>query len=225
VKLAVLLPMLVVPAMWANLLTNGGFENPNLTGNTTHEIFDAGSTDIPGWLVTPFAPADVAVVRDNYTTGGLSFLPHSGSQSLNLTGDFSGEAAGVVQDVKLQVGDQYELTFWVGNQDNHAPNFLMDATVAVFIDGQFVSSYTNGDSSRDALNWQQFSLTFTAAKTNTSIQFENFTLPNENYIGLDDANLVDLTPHTDAPEPATLWLMGLALSAVGFFGRHRRDKK
>jgi hypothetical protein len=224
-KFAVLLQMLFVPAMCANLLTNGGFENPNLTGNKTNEIFDAGSSGIPGWLVTPFAPADVAIVRDNYTTGGLSFLPHSGSQSLNITGDFSGEAAGVVQDVKLQVGDQYELTFWVGNQDNNAPDFAMDATVAVYIDGQFANSYTNGNSSRDALNWKQFSLTFTAAKTNTSIQFENFTLPNEDYIGLDDANLVDLTPHADAPEPATLWLMGLALSAAGVVGRQRRGTK
>jgi len=80
--------------------------------------------------VVPFAPANVSLVRDTFTIGNLTFLPHSGKQSINLTGDISGEAAGVLQDVELQVGDEYQLTFWVGNEDNSAPNVTLDATVA-----------------------------------------------------------------------------------------------
>ena len=212
---SVLLLMLAVPAMWANLLTNGGFEQPHVTGGTS-ENFAVGSTDITGWVVVPFPPANVSLIRDDFTMGNLTFLPHSGTQSINLTGTISGEAAGVLQKVKLQVGDEYNLTFWVGNQDNSAADFLMDATVGLVIDNDFVAMYTNGDSSHHALNWKEFSYTFTATKTTTSIEFENFTLPNEYYVGLDDANLVDLTPRSVTPEPKSLWLAGLALLAAGW---------
>jgi hypothetical protein len=223
-KLLVLLQILAAPAMLANLLTNGGFEDPHVTG-TTSESFPAGSTDIPGWLVVPFAPADVSIIRDTFTIGNLTFLPHSGSQSINLTGNISGEAAGVLQDVKLQVGDEYQLTFWVGNQDNSAPNFTLDATVGLTINNHFVSMYTNSHSSHHALNWEQFSYTFTATKAATSIEFQNFTIPNEDYIGLDDANLVDITPRSGAPEPATLCLVGMALLAAGWRRRIGRSTR
>ncbi len=217
-KSVVLLQLLAVPVMWANLLTNGGFEQPLVTGATS-ESFPVGSTDIRGWLVVPFPPADVSLVRDDFTADHLTFLPHSGVQSLNLTGDISGEAAGVLQKVKLQMGDEYELTFWVGNQDNSAAHYSMDATVGLVVDDNFVHMYTNGDNSHHALNWKEFSYTFTPAKTSTSIEFENLTLPNEYYVGLDDASLVDLTPHAGTPEPNTLWLAGMTLWAAGRRGR------
>jgi hypothetical protein len=224
-KFAVLLLTLAVPPMWANLLTNGGFEQPHVTGATS-DSFAAGSTGITGWLVVPFAPADVSLIRDDFTIGNLTFLPHSGSQSINLTGNISGEAAGVKQTVKLEAGDEYKLTFWVGNQDNSAANFALDATVGLTINNNLVDFYTNGHSSHHALNWQEFTYTFTASKVSTSIEFQNFTVPNEDYIGLDDANLVDITPQASSPEPATLWLAGMALLAGGWSGRMcRRAQK
>jgi hypothetical protein len=215
-KFAVSFVMLAAPAL-ANLLTNGGFEQPHLTGGTNAASYPAGSTSIPGWLVVPFAPADVSIIRDTFTIGSLTFLPHSGTQSLNLTGDISGEAAGVLQEVKLQTGHDYKLSFWVGNQDNSADNFMLDATVGLTIDNALVGFYTNSNSSHHALNWKQFSYTFTATQTATSVQFQNFTVPNEDYIGLDDVNLVDITTRqTDTPEPVTLWPAGLALLAIGW---------
>src|SRR5436309_1099159 len=111
-----IVPILIAaaPAMWANLLTNGGFEQPNIIGATSMEFF-ADSTDIPGWRVipkfVPNFPADVTIMRDDFKIGNLTFLPQSGTQSLNLTGDFSGENAGVEQHVNLQIGHQYILTF------------------------------------------------------------------------------------------------------------------
>lgn len=218
-KFVVSLLLVGAPAMWANLLINGGFEQPHITGGTTRESFPAGSTDIPGWLVVPFAPADVSLLRDTFTIGDLSFLPHSGTESINLTGNISGEAAGVLQNVKLQIGHDYELTFWVGNQDNSAPDFTLDATVGLTVNGSLVNFYTNGNSSHHALNWKEFSYMFTATKTATSIEFQNFTVPNEDEIGLDDANLVDITHQADTPEPGTPWLVGMALLAVA--GRRR----
>ncbi|MGH9668463.1 MAG: DUF642 domain-containing protein [Bryobacteraceae bacterium] len=207
--------LLTTPTLWANIITNGGFEFPNLTGNATTRNFAAGSTGIPGWLVTPFFPASVSIVRDTFTDGNLSFLPHSGDQSVNLTGAISGEAAGVLQNVKLQIGHKYELTFWVGNQDNSAPNYMLDTTVALYVDDDLVNFYTNGKSSHHALNWKESSYTFTAATTATSIQFSNATVPNEDYIGLDSVNLEDITRQTMTPEPGTIGLAGAAILLLG----------
>jgi len=87
--------------------------------------------------------------------------------------------------------------------------------------------YTNGHSSHDALNWEQFTYTFTATKATTSIEFQNFTIPNEDYIGLDDANLVDLSPRSATPEPATLSLAGMTLLVAWWrkrIGRSGREE-
>lgn len=218
--------LLTAPAMWANLLTNGGFEQPHVTGATSQE-FLAGSTDIPGWLVVPGYPADVTIMRDDFTIGNLTFLPQSGTQSLNLTGDLSGEAAGVLQNVDLKIGDDYLLTFFVGNEDNSAPNFTLDASASLTLDGAFIGIYTNGNNTHHAVNWKQFQFAFTATQTANSIEFQNATVPNEDYIGLDGVTLQDITDKrvTETPEPATIGLTGLALLAAGWRRRNGADVK
>jgi len=221
-KFVVSLLMMAPPMIWANLLTNGGFEQPHVTGATS-EQFAAGSTDIPGWLVIPAnSPGDVTIMRDDFTIGNLTFLPQSGTQSLNLTGAFSGENTGVQQDVNLKIGDVYILTFSVGNEDNSAPNFMLDATAGLTINGNVIGFYTNGNNSHNAVNWKQFQYTFTATQIANSIAFQNATVPNEDYIGLDGVDLEDITdknPGTETPEPGTLGLMALGLLAAVAWSR------
>ena len=216
--------LLMAPVMWANLLANGGFEQPHVTGATSEE-FLAGSTDIPGWLVVPGHPADVTIMRDDFTIGNLTFLPQSGTQSLNLTGDFSGEDAGVLQDVDLMIGDDYVLTFFVGNEDNSAPNFMLDASASLTFNDDFIGIYTNGDNTHHAVNWKEFQFAFTATQTTNSIEFQNATVPNEDYIGLDGVDLEDITDKRvdGTPEPGTIGLAGLALLAAGL--RQRRHRR
>lgn len=209
--------LLTAPVMGANLLTNGGFEQPHVTGTTSQE-FLAGSTDIPGWLVVPGYPADVTIMRDDFTIGNLTFLPQSGTQSLNLTGDLSGEDAGVLQNVDLKIGDDYILTFFVGNEDNSAPNFTLDASASLTLDDVFVGIYTNSNNTHHGVNWKQFQYLFTATQTTNSIEFQNATVPNEDYIGLDGVDLEDITDKRfdETPEPGTIGLTGLALLAAGW---------
>jgi hypothetical protein len=201
--------------LWANLITNSGFEQPNLSGNQTNATYAAGSNAIPGWLVTDFAPESVSIIRDTFTDGNLTFLAHSGDQSLNLTGAISGEAAGVLQHVQLQVGDLYQLTFWVGNQDNSVAHYSLDSEVELLINGSFVNFFVNGDNSKNAVNWKKFTYDFTATKANTSVQFQNATLSFDHYIGLDDVGLVDVTPAVTTPEAGGFGLMGGGLAVLG----------
>ena len=216
--------LLMAPVMRANLLTNGGFEQPHVTGATSQE-FLAGSTDIPGWLVVPGYPADVTIMRDDFTIGSLTFLPQSGSQSLNLTGDFSGEDAGVLQNVDLKIGHDYILTFFVGNADNSAPDFTLDASASLTLNGDFIGIYTNGHNTHNGVNWKEFQYTFTATQKTNSIEFQNATVPNEDYIGLDGVDLQDITDKRgdETPEPGTIGLTGLALLAAGWRRRNKRD--
>jgi hypothetical protein len=205
-----------MPAICANLLTNGSFEQPNLTGNTTIHVYDAGSAAINGWTVVPFAPADVSILRSDFTNDKLSFLPQSGDQSLDLTGDFPGEAAGVSQNVTLTIGRPYELTFWIGNQDNSVSDYELDSTASLTINGHFISFYTNGDNTPGALNWKEFTYDFTATQASNSIQFNNMTLSFDREIGLDSVDLEDLIAQTTTPEPWTLWLAAAGLLAIRF---------
>ena len=198
-----------------NLIVNGSFEQPNLTGNTTNEIFTPGSHGIDSWVVTGFGPSQVSVNRDTQMDGNLTFNAHTGDQSLNLTGASPGEAAGVRQVVQLVKGEEYKLTFWVGNQDNNSVNYPIDASAALLVDGQFIDIYTNGHNTHNEVNWREFSYTFTATKINTSIEFQNATLTFEHYVGLDTVDLQLIPQQVTAPEPATLGLAGLALLLAG----------
>ena len=210
--------LLVTPALWANLLTNGSFEQPNLTDGTTSKIFASGSNAIDGWTVTGFGPSDVSILRSDFTIDNLSFAAHSGNQSLNLTGAFPGEAAGVSQKVPLTKGDQYELTFWIGNQDDTAANFTLAPTVELDLNGNFIDFFTNTATTKGALKWKQFTYDFTATKAANVIGFSNATLSFEHEVGLDSIDLKDVTPGAVTPEPASLAMsaFGLALLLAGF---------
>jgi hypothetical protein len=212
---------LCATSLSANILINGGFERPDISGDS--RVFSAGSAGIPGWVVGDIPPETMSIIKDTFVDGNLTFLPQAGTQSLNLTGDFPGEAATITQDVTLQVGHQYELSFWIGNQDNSVTNYTLDSEAGLFLNGNLISFYTNSDNTHHALNWKQFTYDFTATVSDNSIEFQNLTLSFDHYIGLDSVDLEDLTPVNTTPEPGTLWLAGSALLGVGCLARRRRS--
>jgi hypothetical protein len=214
--------LFAIPALRGNLLLNPSFERPNLNGVNSTRVFGTGSTDIDDWIVTGGGPSDVSIVRSDFTDQGLSFTPHAGDQSLNLTGDFSGEAAGVTQTVKLTVGDDYRLTFWVGNQDDSKSQYPLAATVQVFLNGDFQSLVTNSNSIHGDIDWKRFVFDFTATQSVNTIGFENGTLTFEHYVGLDSVNLVDVTA---SPEPPTLLSAAVVLVMLACARRVSRKKR
>jgi hypothetical protein len=64
-----------------------------------------------------FGPSGTAVsiVSGSFTQNGVSFPAQDGVQWLDLTGDSSNSTEGVSQTVATTAGDQYQLSYSIGN--------------------------------------------------------------------------------------------------------------
>jgi len=191
----------------APLITNGSFEVPTVTPGTFSN-FLTGSAAISGWTV--FGPA-VSIVSGSF--GGGLFPAQDGIQWLDLTGPTSGPAEGVEQTVATTPGQTYNLSFYVGT------GFSTTSTVGVLINGSLLATKTNSTPGA-TLNWELFTVPFTAASASTVIGFENLDPLGDDSNGLDNISLV-LAPPPAVPEPGTLVLFGTALAGFGFLRRRK----
>jgi len=191
---------------FANLITNGSFETPTVPPGSFSN-FATGSSAITGWTV--FGPA-VSVVSGTFDA---PFFPaQDGIQWLDLTGPTSG-GGGVQQTVATTPGQTYDLSFYVGT------GFGTVSTVGVLINGSPIATRTNSTPG-SVINWEQFTIPFTAASASTLVGFENLDSIGDDSNGLDNINLV-LAAAIGVPEPATLTLLALAFAGVGFARRRK----
>jgi Protein of unknown function (DUF642) len=100
----------------ANLIANGSFETP-VVPSGSYTDFPNGSAGITGWTVFGTG-GSVDIVSGSLTNGSLSFPAEDGIQWLDLTGISSNSTEGVQQSVSTVIGNQYQLTFYVGNVYN-----------------------------------------------------------------------------------------------------------
>ena len=221
VMLSLAFLLIVVPATADNLLADGSFETPAVTPpNSTcgtygpAQCFYVGN-DIGAWTVIGKSDGTygtVMLMTNAYqeTVGGVSggtplyFHVEDGSQALDLTGEGNQNTApgiddGVKQSVTLGAG-QYDLTFWLGHQDNTAPGYAGASSLSLWIDGTQVNTYSNNLNTSDDVTWEEFSYDFTASGY-TTIAFINNTPIGNNYAGLDNVSL------SQVPEPASLLLV------------------
>lgn len=200
---------LLSTAAQANLLLNPGFEDPPL--GTQYAAYDHGNS-IGGWLVFGTGLPTVAqlTIRADYQeyAGALSFSPHGGLVSLDMTGSGNRGANGVMQTVATTAGAAMALSFWVGNQDAAFGDYMLPSAVEVFVDSVSLGVFTNADNSSADVNWKAFSVQFDAASASTTIAFVNATPIGDNMAGLDDVSL------TEIPEPTSLLLFGAALTGL-----------
>jgi uncharacterized protein (TIGR03437 family) len=183
-----------------NLLVNGDFETPaGADGNLVN--YSTGTTQIPGWSVIGTAPLTVDIPSGALVQRGFYFPPENGLQWLDLTGtDYSTGTRGITQTVATTPGANYELSFWVGNvYDTANPssfpdgqNFGTSSSVRVEINGASAGTFTNNAPST-VMNWQQFSLTFVASGSSTTIEFDNQDPPTDTLNGLDHVILQEIT--------------------------------
>ncbi len=197
-------------------IIDGGFEQPVVGPGgfrSGFQLFGVGSTFGSAWTVAGSPSGNVAIVPSAQTdTGGITFVPQEGSQSLDLTGNTdNGAAIGVLQSFATISGAQYTLSFYLGDINNSAYPARGNASALVELNGSLFQTATNSNSSGLTPNWQQFSYTFTATGATTSVEFVNNALPGVGYNGLD--NVVVNAADTSAPEPAPslLLLTGVAL--------------
>ncbi len=201
----------------ADLIANGSFETPVVPAGGFLNFF-SGSTLITGWTVVGL---EVSIVSESYAAGCCTFPAEAGHQWLDLTGDVSNQVEGVKQTVTTTLGTQYTLSYWVGNVDD--PNlghpFGTQSSVKVLVDGTLIDTATNTTNSTK-LSWENFTDTFTATGTTTTIEFLNNDPITDNSNGLDN---VTLNATGAVPEPGTIPVLGVILACLGLFHYRRKS--
>jgi hypothetical protein len=219
---AVMLVALGGPAR-ANLIVNGGFEDPVLAVGSA-VVFTPGQA-IGAWTVLGDPGTNVALGQTAYNepfNDNTLFNAQEGLNELDITGTFNqGPSAGVEQSVATVPGQSYTLSFYVGRATPcHGPAapYATPATVDLSIDGGARLSFTNPDVINGMVDWKPFSLTFTAVGNSTAIAFLNGTAIGNNYAGLDNVVLVPGA----VPEPTSLAMLGIGSTAMLLWSAARR---
>jgi len=209
----VILSLLALPAR-ANLISNGSFETPQVpVGGFTN--FTNGSTGITGWIVVG---PEASIVSTSYVSFGLKFPAEDGNQWLDLTGDVSNTVEGVEQTIVTTPGATYDLSYFVGNQVNPGGPYGTTSAVDVLVNGTKIQEAVNSMGAGGTSQvWEQFSTSFVATSSSTSIEFLNEDPRTDNTNGLDNIVLVQGASPSTVPEPSTFIMFALAACALGFF--------
>lgn len=203
----------------ATLLTNGSFESPVVpVGSFT--VIPVGSALLTGWSVIGPAGGAVAPVSTTFAQNGVSFAAQDGAQWLDLTGFNNNTTEGVSQSVATTAGNQYQLSYYVGNTTGGGI-FGTSSTVNVLVNGAQTFSDTNSTVSAASQNWQLFTHMFVAGSATTTLAFINADPANDNNNGLDNVVLLDLGPVGAVPEPETYALLLAGMGLLVFGGRRR----
>lgn len=201
---------------WAALIADGGFETPVLTYGAVQD-FGAGST-IDDWTVLgdPLGnnvDLDQTFYAESYN-GMNQFNAREGSNCVDLTGGWNtGPNSGVQQTISTVEGTTYQLSFSVGRGTGN--NYYANpATVDLSINGGPRVPFTNSNSTTGMINWEDFTTSYMATGSSTTIAFLNGTPIDTMLAGLDNVSI------TIIPEPSTIvMLAGLSVALLLAFRR------
>lgn len=215
--LAIILGIGADKAHAQNLIANPSFENPTLTPGTFLSVASPGN--IGAWQVVG---PNVVLLQNTYaeiSLGVNGYNAQDGLNSLDLTGGTNINTTGVTQNISTLIGTSYNVSFYVGRVSGNVGTFANPATADLSINNGVRTSFTNSNlTPGGVVNWQQFSTSFLATSSTTSITFYNGSPAVTNYVGLDNVSVT-----AAAPEPATLSL--LALGGFGGLAVARRRRK
>jgi len=214
--------LLANSAYAANLINDGGFELPVVgpggfeTGN---QVFTVGQTIDSAWTVIGSSAGNVAVTPSGETDiGGITYLAEEGSQFIDLTGRLDrGAAIGVQQSFSTISGQQYTLSFYLGDLNNPAYSpHNGTASALVQLNGVLFQTATNSESTGVTPGWEQFSYDFVAMGPTTSLSFISNSVNGVALNGLDNV-VVDSV----SPEPATYGFLTLGLGILALLSKRR----
>jgi len=188
----------------ANLLTNGGFEAPNVGG--------AGYYNLGIDHAVPAAFAWTVSNNVDIVTYGAGYAPTTpagggGLQAIDLVG--YGNAGGVSQTFATVAGQTYQLSF----DYSHNPGIGGASALVSVAGGSF--QIANNDA---ADGWLHYSGTFLATGANTTLSFDNLTGGGNAGVYLDNVSVTGGA----VPEPATWALMLTGFGLAGATLRRRQ---
>jgi hypothetical protein len=196
---------------------NGSFEDGTFSPDGNGAVaLSPPSTAITGWTVISSQLAWIT----NSNSFGLS--ASDGDKLLDLTGyDDSSPYGGVEQSVATTIGDQYLLTFDLGN-------YGINTIAAIEASADASNQTFSAQNLAGGQEWYSQSFYFTATSASTLIQLLGITASNGgNYIGLDNVALTDLGPTgtPSVPEPGSLIVWSLVGGIFGVGGIRKRLKR
>jgi hypothetical protein len=195
-----------------NLIVNGTFDAPVVPA-AGYEVYTPAVGSLAGWGVQG---TEVAIVGSSFTEYGVSFVAQSGSQWMDLSGLAAPNTTnGIVQSVATTVGEQYQLSFYLGSAFNGSGPYL-SPTLDLSINGGTRVSYTNSNIvTNGQMNWQLFSTSFTASSALTSVAFYYGSTGSAVWaVGLDSVSM------TVVPGPGAL----VAIAGGMLVGGRRRAR-
>ena len=237
--------VVAAPAARANLIVNGGFEMPGVPASSLtcgasfntdcqgyfspdQPGFDASwPHDIAGWSVIGKggAPGSAVIMQlgkgytetDFANSTTLFFHAQSGKQSLDLTGEGNEGPNGIKQSISSVSGAHYKISFYVGNQFDLADGYHNPSSIDFYLDGVYVDTFTNSDTTSEDVDWKRFAYGFDAATNFTTFAFISATPVGDNYAGLDHVFLA-------VPEPGSLALLGFGMTAFITLRRRKSSR-
>jgi hypothetical protein len=198
-----LLSGLSAAASAQNIVTNGGFEDGNLSGWTLEP-----SSNSYLWAVGTSAVAAGLVPNPGLVPNSGTYFAYTGCNNPGCLAYGSSTANDLLQALTTVAGQSYTLSFYTSNDGNNANPSELD----VYWGGTKVVGLNPVPGVAPA--YTMYTATVTATGTSTNLEFLGEQPPS--WFALDDVSV------TAVPLPASVWLMLSGLVGVGAMARKRR---
>ncbi|WP_336366651.1 DUF642 domain-containing protein [Marinobacter sp. C2H3] len=188
----------------ADLIINGGFEDPGVSGT---KFLDP--SQLPGW--DALGPVELW----NRTTGSQPAgpAPFEGNQYLELNSTYGGPYT-LFQDFSTVSGTVYQVTFAHAARRNLTPA----ESFQLYLGDDQGNGYSYDIVNGPKAVWATSSFTFMATGETSRLAFTALNPADDTY-----GNFLDAVTVADVPEPGTLGLLALGMLGIGFARRRQAN--